>query len=77
MIHGKALSVGCLAVGDLAAEELFVLAADVGIRNVEVLVVPTDFSQSGMFPLSWPASPPWLPALYGYLSRRLTQFRPG
>lgn len=85
MIHGKALSVGCLAVGDLAAEELFVLAADVGIRNVEVLVVPTDFSRGRLVPeslpesqrASLPAAPPWLPVLYRDLSRRLAEYRPG
>src|SRR6185312_1007254 len=30
MIHGSAVSVGCLAMGDEAAEDLFVLAADTG-----------------------------------------------
>ncbi len=76
MIHGKAMSVGCLAVGDLAAEELFVLAADVGIRNVEVLVVPTDFIRGQLVPASLPVAPSWLPMLYADLSRRLAAFRP-
>src|SRR5690606_33287906 len=33
MIHGSNASVGCLAMGDPAAEDLFVLVADVGIQN--------------------------------------------
>lgn len=42
MIHGSDASIGCLAMGDPAAEELFTLAADVGIGRIEVLLAPTD-----------------------------------
>ncbi len=42
MIHGGAASVGCVAVGDEAAEDLFVLAAEVRIENVELLMLPRD-----------------------------------
>ena len=41
-IHGKAVSIGCLAIGDSAIEELFVLAAKTGISNVAVAIAPTD-----------------------------------
>ena len=41
-IHGKAVSIGCLAMGDSAIEELFVLAAKTGISNVAVAIAPTD-----------------------------------
>ena len=44
-IHGKALSAGCLAMGDDAIEELFVLVAQVGIENVSVILAPRDFRQ--------------------------------
>jgi hypothetical protein len=53
MIHGGALSVGCLAVGDDAAEDLFVLAADVGIANVEIVLSPYDVRRE-----SRPRDPP-------------------
>ncbi|TMA76466.1 MAG: hypothetical protein E6J72_16840 [Deltaproteobacteria bacterium] len=33
MIHGGSMSSGCVAIGDEAAEELFVLAADAGWRD--------------------------------------------
>ena len=38
MIHGKAASVGCLAMGDAAAEELFVLAAETGIERMKLII---------------------------------------
>ncbi|MEI9865733.1 MAG: hypothetical protein WDN00_14505 [Limisphaerales bacterium] len=38
MIHGSSVSVGCLAMGDEAAEDLFVLAADVGLTNITVII---------------------------------------
>ena len=43
MIHGGAVSAGCLAVGDPAIEELFLLAARVGLDNVELVIAPWDF----------------------------------
>jgi murein L,D-transpeptidase YafK len=41
-IHGKAVSIGCLAMGDKTIEELFILSKDVGIHNVEVVISPYD-----------------------------------
>ncbi len=41
-IHGDARSIGCLAVGDRAIEDLFVLVADVGIDHVQVVIAPHD-----------------------------------
>lgn len=42
MIHGCACSIGCLAMGDPASEDLFTLAADAGMENVKVIIAPTD-----------------------------------
>ena len=42
MIHGGNGSVGCLAIGDLAIEELFVLVASVGLDRSEILIAPLD-----------------------------------
>ncbi len=47
MIHGGHESRGCLALGDPAAEDLFVLAALTGIENVRVLLVPRDLRSLG------------------------------
>lgn len=43
MIHGGSSSVGCLAVGDQAIEDLFVLSATVGLGHVSILISPVDF----------------------------------
>ena len=61
MIHGKALSAGCLAVGDEAAEELFVLADKVGLAHVKVVIAPADFRRDGLPPPK-PGTPAWLPS---------------
>jgi len=72
MIHGDAVSLGCLAVGDPAAEELFVLAAETGIRNIRVVLSPIDFRRS-----SWPSflshSRPWVPELYDEIRAALAE----
>jgi hypothetical protein len=41
-IHGDARSIGCLAMGDRAIEDLFVLVADVGLERVQVILAPRD-----------------------------------
>lgn len=43
MIHGGASSAGCLAVGDDAAEDLFILGLRMGIEKVRVIISPVDF----------------------------------
>ena len=45
MIHGRDVSVGCLAMGDPTAEELFLLAARCGVTNLRVIIAPTDLRQ--------------------------------
>lgn len=45
MIHGKDKSIGCLAMGDEGAEDLFVLAADTGIKHITVILSPVDFRE--------------------------------
>lgn len=72
MIHGDAVSIGCLAMGDRAAEDLFVLAALVSTENVMVVIAPTDLRKRNA---ALPArSPVWLPALYGDIKRALSGF---
>ncbi|MBA2743046.1 MAG: L,D-transpeptidase family protein, partial [Chthoniobacterales bacterium] len=62
MIHGGDQSAGCLAVGDEAAEDLFVLAARVGIENVTVILTPVDFRRQSFAPLD--GTPRWTAELY-------------
>lgn len=73
MIHGKNVSAGCLAMGDAAAEELFVLAAEVGIRNTKVVIAPTDFRSKSAQILS--KSPDWTPKLYAEIASALSGFK--
>jgi hypothetical protein len=70
MIHGKACSIGCLAMGDPAAEELFVLAAETGIANIEVIVSPVDFRTATLAERP-PLAPAWYYELCGLIRRRL------
>ena len=44
MIHGGAASIGCLAIGDEAVEELFVLAALTGLDHIELVIAPSDLA---------------------------------
>jgi len=76
MIHGGARSVGCLAMGDDAAEEFFMLAAAAGLEHVKVVISPTDFRTSG--PTTAGGSlPAWTAELYRALARELAQYPRG
>ncbi len=74
MIHGKALSAGCLAMGDEAAEELFVLADRVGLAHVKVVIVPADFRRDGLQPPK-PGAPAWLGQLYAELATEMSAYK--
>ena len=73
-IHGKAVSIGCLAVGDEAIEELFVLAADSG-RNVDVVIAPADLRRGPLPEADLPADVPWARELYQQIENKLAAFR--
>jgi len=70
MIHGKDCSIGCLAMGDEAAEELFVLAAETGIAHISVILSPVDFRKRQL-PAAMPPLPEWTPELYTSINREL------
>ena len=72
-IHGDEHSIGCLAVGDPAIEELFALAARVGSEQVTVLIAPWDFRRRP--PPVAAATPVWLPMLYAQLGAQLERYR--
>ncbi|MDN3577234.1 L,D-transpeptidase family protein [Chitinimonas viridis] len=72
MIHGDARSTGCLAMGDEAAEDLFILAALAGKAQLRILVGPWDFRRK---PVLLPdAAPDWLPGLYASLHTALAEY---
>jgi murein L,D-transpeptidase YafK len=71
MIHGGALSVGCLAMGDPAAEDLFMLVADVGRGNSAAILAPYDFrKRAAKVPAG---SPQWTIELYRQVEKRLRE----
>ncbi len=70
MIHGGEASVGCLALGDPAAEDLFILAAETGLRNIRVILSPVDFRVREL-PETMPDVPSWTRQLYDDIRKEL------
>jgi len=75
LIHGKAASSGCLAMGDKTIEELFVLTAQLGVKNVKVVIAPHD---PRTYPLKADSKedPEWTPELYSIISREIKALSP-
>ncbi len=74
MIHGRDVSIGCLAMGDPAAEELFVLAALVGVDKIEVILSPVDFRATATLPDDGGQPPAWAETtLYPLLRRAVAE----
>lgn len=66
-IHGKDASIGCIAIGDDAIEQLFYVVHRCGLEHVEVLISPVNLLEK---------SPPSdaNPVLYDQLKNRLAQY---
>jgi len=72
MIHGDHTSIGCLAVGDEASAELFVLTADTGLTNVTVILAPVDFrTRNSVSEIN--DLPAWTTELYAQIKSRLAE----
>jgi hypothetical protein len=71
-IHGKNVSIGCVALGDRAIEELFTLVAQTGPRRVQVIIAPNDLRDEG--PLLHDAAPLWVGQLYRTIRTALAPF---
>ena len=72
-IHGKSSSIGCLAMGDEVAEQLFILIHQVGISNVTVIIAPYDFRLNGIS-IEPKLAPSWVPELYKKIDLELKAF---
>jgi hypothetical protein len=69
MIHGKSVSIGCVALGDRAAEDVFTLAADCGIGTIKVICAPADLrTQAAPTATKLPA---WASDLYAQIKSNL------
>ena len=73
MIHGGRVSVGCLAMGDPAAEDLFILAAETGVDTVSVILSPVDFRVRN-FEGDVSQRPGWVPDLYEKIKAELLHY---
>ncbi len=71
-IHGKRASIGCLAMGDAAIEELFTFVHDVGRKNGKVLISPYD-ARPGRLQIK-NQTPEWVGQLYQAIDEQLIQF---
>jgi murein L,D-transpeptidase YafK len=70
-IHGRAVSIGCIAIGDDAIEELFVLVARAGVKRTRVLIAPRDLRRSP----APRAGPKWMTEVYTALAREMLSFK--
>ena len=77
-IHGGSVSIGCLAIGDWAAEELFLLAAEIDYRNVEVILAPRDLRREHRGGGAGDGEgPAWRFDLYGDIAAALAPYTTG
>lgn len=70
MIHGSDVSIGCVAIGDEASEDLFVLAADTGMDNIKVILSPCDFRKTKLSGKDLELQK-WTDKLYNEITREL------
>jgi len=73
MIHGKNCSVGCIAIGDSAVEELFIISALCGIGKIRVIIAPVDFRIHAL-PDDMPDVPRWTSTLYESIREALKEY---
>ena len=70
-LHGQAKSVGCLAVGNHAINQLFMLSHEVGLNHIQLIIAPNDLRQEKPKTKS---QVQWLPELYQKIERKLNVF---
>lgn len=73
-IHGKAASIGCVAIGNKNIEEIFILTALMGKDNVTVKIFPGKLENGLDFP-SCVVCPPWQRELYNHLKQELLVYQ--
>jgi hypothetical protein len=68
-IHGRAVSIGCLAIGDAAIEELYLLLAEVGLTRSRIILAPSAHPQAPR------SAPRWIGELYERIRADLRSVR--
>ena len=72
-IHGGSASIGCLAVGDRAIEELFAMVHRVGVSNVTAILAPNDLRTASPA-TDLRSAPAWVAELYQHIEEALKPF---
>jgi hypothetical protein len=75
-VHGGSQSIGCLAMSDPVAEEIFTLVARSGLENSSIILSPVDLRRE---PAPNPLDddvPIWTPHLYAIIQRALWALPP-
>ncbi|CAA6800395.1 MAG: Putative inner membrane protein [uncultured Sulfurovum sp.] len=73
MIHGNAVTVGCIPIGDDKIEELYFLAQKVGINNIKVILAPVDFRRMEVS-INKKNKHPWLRELYTQIKKEMVTY---
>ena len=73
MIHGKAVTIGCIPIGDNNIEELYFLAEKVGRKNIKVILSPVDFRKTKVN-ITKNNKHPWLKELYAKIKKEMKPF---
>lgn len=71
-IHGGHFSIGCIAVGNRFAEELFAMVYHVGLNNVTVVIAPNDLRHAS--PVLGDVQPSWLAVLNNHIKHELQAY---
>lgn len=50
-IHGKSATIGCIPIGDMAIEEVFLLTTKANKSKVKVIISPRDFRTNDTYPV--------------------------
>lgn len=78
-IHGKNLSIGCIAIGDEAVEEVFVLSARAMANKIKVIIMPYDMrlnNAAGSGPAdSARGVPSWIKELYANIKNEIIKYK--
>jgi hypothetical protein len=71
-IHGSNVSIGCVAIGDAAIEQVFTLVADTGLGRTQLVIAPSDLRVSS--PSISETTPAWIVNLYSTIAVALGEF---
>jgi murein L,D-transpeptidase YafK len=72
-IHGHDTSVGCIAIGNRAIPQIFVLSYLVGLKNIKVIIAPDDLRYYQPI-YSWRHHPWWTAQLYADIRQALQPY---